>query len=936
MAVWGERTREQDKQDRRDVEERVVKRECVEDERRRAVDDQERDENGYTAKQREYIERLRMVGAASEEDLTEPGVRCIEVWCVGGKGYHTRDEMADCYEYDGRTREAGHAAWDRACARVDRAVQESAIENGRYRKQRLALVASGVKDAHKNALPPKKQRQVTLNTDPSVPEWAGGVIREAEQEMDDHVAGRMGYENAIRSDAYKGKESMYGHTLPGHGSSRESCGCGFTRGCLGGVNHPEGKGEMMVVVNGCNQSECNKCFPKWIRMTAAGAVNRLSAFHKLYQSDPSISPGRLVKSGYVPFVVSWHPNMVARMRDPVVYMEQMERATSMINQSGFRGVVLVEHPMRFKKKPYDPYYSCHVHGVGLGRTDREKILQLHRYGRLVDPMSEGEPRPIPVEERIVIHVFNAKVTHSAGYIYNHIAYLLSHVGLRQVPGKDRNAPAVRYAGDLSTRKAHVIKTESNHAWSRSKLARDLEPIIGTRRSIRKINKMVDENDVPFFPPRVAWRLKRVLAQSVASPGIMEENLDSGYGYGRLGKDGGAPERLPQGSSLVATMGAAEMRIAVWHGNLWTRVGFEGLIDNNAPKANSMRQGDGMGGDVAVALGDDPTQGVDDPSLGEYEEHNTIVCKVVHEMDVEDAAVLMGDWHALDLCTRMIRDQKAVDAAWVRYRAEALAGGDADMMGYQAYCIYYERYPSQKFRRPRKPIWMGVLKRLMALSWINERSVVIDVDPSKKGLCTWCHDHYVMIKHESGTFPAECVDECGVEQDIDATQWLKWDPRHEGDPRLPYLAVVEVNQSTEPGVRKTVLCVFRPKAGHGAPVLYDEGIDVKPNDLSKYTESMRGRIVHMYRMSVARWAASYYSRVHRDKMPGDVLHENDWGAMREWRRKCRRARSARRQRVQDVAYRYFVSTGAVDGTWDVADVLHTVDAEVERLGLGKLQ
>ena len=72
----------------------------------------------------------------------------------------------------------------------------------------------------------------------------------------------------------------------------------------------------------------------------------------------------------------------------------------------------------------------------------------------------------------------------------------------------------------------------------------------------------------------------------------------------------------------------------------------------------------MEGGRAVDMEDDPNQGVDDPYMGEYEEHNTIVCKVVHEMDVEDAAVLLGDLSAWEMGARMVRDQKAVDTAWM--------------------------------------------------------------------------------------------------------------------------------------------------------------------------------------------------------------------------------------------------------------------------------
>ena len=860
--------------------------------------------------------------------------------------YHTKDGFVECSAAAGVTEKKAAAIWDANVAQMNDLTKAMFGEKLKKKK----AVAHAIKAAHKKAgarppgagrnvrKTPKKPRQTVFGVDPSVPEWAGGVISEAREEMEDHAAGRKRYEKAILSGAYKGKESMYGHTLPGHGSSRKSCGMGHQRGCLNGVNHPSGKGKAMVVVHGCNQAECSKCFPRWITMTAAGVVNRLRAFHKLYQSDPTISPGRLVKSGYVPFVLSWHPAMVERMQDPVVYREQIARATDMINQSGLRGSALIEHADRFFLKPYDPYFSCHVHGVGLGRTEKEKIQQLHKYGRLVDPMSEGEPRPLPVEERIVLHVFNDKVTHSVGYMYNHIAYLLSHVGLRRVPGKDVNAPAVRYVGDVSNRKAHVITVESNYAGSRSDLARKMEKIIGTRRKILNIHRMVDENEVPFFAPRMVWRLRGMWAQSVASPGMMEENLDSGYGYGRPGADGKAPERLDQGYSLVASMTAAEARIAVWHGNLWTRAGFEGLIDGNAPKANNMRRGDGMEGGGAVVVGDDPNQGVDDPNLGGYKEHNVVVCKVTHEMDVEDAAVLLGEWEAWSLCARMIRDQKAVDAKWIRYRAESLTGNHPEMMDRAAYVRHYERYTIQKLGRRRLPMWMGVMNRMMKIVWIKESYVVINVDPDQKMLCAWCHDHYYPIVHETGTYPAECSDECNVEQEIDATQWWRWDPRYVGDPRLPYLAIEKVNQSTKPGECKMVLCVVRPKAGHGAPVLYDEGIEVKPMDLVEYTERTRTRITHMYRRSVAKWAASHYSRMHKDGVPGvgDKPPEHLCVEVQKWRLNRRRMVAARRRRVQDIAYRYFVTTGAVDGTWDVADVMHTVDAEVQRLGLGELQ
>ena len=932
MAVWGEQTREQAEQEKRDIAERVRMRE--ERERTAAA----RYAKTYAA----LVEYGKSKPAEQEYGIEDVFIRieCHDKVC-DRKAYHTRAEYVHCLAGLGDTEANARAVWEHEC---DRYLQKTSRDEAEYKKR---VMAYGIKAAHEKAgarlsdaggtvkKPPKKRRQAVFNADPSVPEWAGGVINEAREEMEDHAVGRRRYEKAIMSGAYKGKESMYGHTLPGHGSSRKSCGMGHQRGCLNGVNHPSGKGKVVVCVHGCDQADCPKCFRRWVSKTAVGVVNRLRAFHKLYQSDPAISPGRLAKSGYVPFVVSWHEDMVVRMRDPVVYMEQMERATDMINKSGLRGAAIIEHPFRFRKKPHGPYFSCHMHGMGLGRTDKEKIQQLHKYGRLVDPMSEGEPRPLPVEERIVLRVFNGRVTHSVGYIFGHVAYLLTHAGLRRVPGKDKNAPVVRYVGDVSNRKAHMIEAEPNYAGSRSDLARKMEKIIGTRRRLLKIHKMVDENRVPFFPPRLAWRLNGIWAQSVASPGMFDENLDSGYGYGRPGRDGRASERLQQGSSLVARMGAAEARMAVWHGGLWTRAGFEAMIDVNAPKANSMR---GTEGCREVDMGDDPNRGVDDPGLGEYEEHNTIVCKVVHEMDVEDAAVLLGDLSAWELGARMVRDQEALDAAWKDYRAESLAGGHAEMMDYRAYSKHYERYPLKKFRRPRLPVGLRVLGRILRLPWTVERHVVIDVDPNKKGLCAWCHNHYYPVMHVSGTYPAECSDVCDVEQEIDSGQWWRWDPRYVGDPRLPYLEVMEANRITELGVRRVVVCVRRFKAGHGAPVMYDEGIEVKPNEMDGYTERTRERITHMYRMSVARWAASQYSRVHKDDVPGvgERPHEGQWDDMREWRRKRRQIMSARRRRVQDVAYRYFVSTGAVDGVWDSADVLHTVDAEVERLGLGEIQ
>ena len=149
----------------------------------------------------------------------------------------------------------------------------------------------------------------------------------------------------------------------------------------------------------------------------------------------------------------------------------------------------------------------------------------------------------------------------------------------------------------------------------------------------------------------------------------------------------------------------------------------------------------------------------------------------------------------------------------------------------------------------------MLGRVMRVPWTVVRYVVIDVDPNKKGLCGWCHGRYYSIMHVTGTYPAECSDVCDVEQEVDSEQWWRWDPRYVGDPRIPYMEIVEVNQTTELGVRRMVACVRRPKAGHGVPVLYDDGIEVKPNEMNGYTERTIERISHMYRTSVARWAAS---------------------------------------------------------------------------------
>ena len=535
MAIWGEQTREQEEQDKRDLAERARTRE--ERERIAAA----RHAKTYT----DLVEYGKRPDAEPVYDIDEVClvIRCPDNVC-DRKSYHTRAEYVRCLVGMGGVEADARAAWEHECARH---IKKTSLNEDEYKKQAIAY---GIKAAHEKAgaglsdaggmvkKPHKKQRQAVLNTDPSVPGWAGGVIEEAREEMEDHVAGRRVYEEAIMSGAYKGKEMMYGHTLPGHGSSRKSCGMGHQRGCLNGVNHPPGKGRVVVNIYGCDQADCPKCFRRWVRKTAVGVVNRMRGIHKLLMADPAISPGRLAKSGYVPFVLSWHPAMVVRMRDPVVYREQMERATDMVNKSGLRGAAMIEHAARYHKKPYDPYFSCHVHGVGMGRTDKEKIQQMHKYGRLIDPMSEGEPRPLPVEERIVMRVFNTKVTHSVGYIYGHIAYLLTHVGLRRVPGKDVNAPAVRYVGDVSNRKVHMMGAEPNHEGSRSDLARKIEKIIGTRRRLMKIHKMVDENGEPFFAPRLAWRLAGMWVQSVASHGMYKENLDSGYGYGRPGRDGG--------------------------------------------------------------------------------------------------------------------------------------------------------------------------------------------------------------------------------------------------------------------------------------------------------------------------------------------------------------------------------------------------------------
>ena len=305
----------------------------------------------------------------------------------------------------------------------------------------------------------------SLGPDPvqsgSLPARPGPVHDHDEVIAEELISQRETYLAAIQEGRFHGQESQYGWVLPMHGSSRASCGkWGMPKGCLGGPNHQPDKAAIKPRVQWCGQISCPTCGPAAIERAAMRASERLAACALMLQSD--IGPLRK-KSIFNHLVVSFSANERVLAKDPNECVKITKRHMQRLKAAGLKGSLYVFHPWRFSKGLAAPYWSPHIHVLGLGYIENtqkgesdHKLMDLHYYGRMhATRSSRAAARLLPEGDRTIYRSLSTFT--GLKRVHDLIGYLLSHAGLGLQGGRH----AVTYTGEASYNKYRTEEILSN-------------------------------------------------------------------------------------------------------------------------------------------------------------------------------------------------------------------------------------------------------------------------------------------------------------------------------------------------------------------------------------------------------------------------------------------------------------------------------------------
>ena len=487
----------------------------------------------YSDAQKETVARLAQV-KPDVPDTDEINIDCGHENCPerfrygrNVDNYHTLQQFIDCSMSAGRSELEARAIWD---ANVAQAMERHAcLINGAKTPGKLP---NGLVDFDRTSAAAKPPP-------PEYPQYDG-----VEPYHEDAKTSGQ-YIDANKSGAYDGKE-MHGWHFGRQGCGRDSCG---QLSPMGSDNESHGAVvELKFCPMTCEQASCENCWDLWRRRMSKTVIDRITHCCAMMSSDSSIYRyGRAIC--YLPFIITFPPEMMDGMKDIDVYEQCVKEATDNLKKAGMEAFVTIDHPAKFANKPNGPYWSPHLHGVGVGWIDGRKVRQLNRYGRLL-PAAEGlvgaEPAQMPESKRVRYQVYNEGITTETGRVAGHLAYLLTHNMFRD--GRKNQRPAVKYYGRWGNRAIGKMSVRSNSAGAAKSMEKLLEP---------KVSR------------GVTYEVESVVMQ-----------------YARLREELNLVDwrKMADKYSLLVPMNRDGLEAAIEDGSLLSAAGQESPIDDNAQSA----------------------------------------------------------------------------------------------------------------------------------------------------------------------------------------------------------------------------------------------------------------------------------------------------------------------------------------------------------------
>jgi len=254
-----------------------------------------------------------------------------------------------------------------------------------------------------------------------------------------------------------------GYRLPGHHHSYESCGHFVTKSCKNmSEHHNLGHGDKIPLVkvpNHCRRISCQECYQDSISGIAMGAVKRLwsHALLKksyLYETVDDVRVYPMLKDEENPkknrryhylekreerifshVVVSIPKSDYHLLESEKGHRKLRDRVNSMLRYLGIHASVNISHLWRFTRGLKSGYYSPHLHIVGLGWIDSNKVKENYN--------ETGY---------IVKNISTVKEHHD---LFNLIRYILSHSAVLE------NKHSVKYTGEMHNTKHKDYEVREN-------------------------------------------------------------------------------------------------------------------------------------------------------------------------------------------------------------------------------------------------------------------------------------------------------------------------------------------------------------------------------------------------------------------------------------------------------------------------------------------
>ena len=206
-------------------------------------------------------------------------------------------------------------------------------------------------------------------------------------EKEDHKSIDSYYDKLDSLKWHDGKYySNIPYVLPAMGTSRESCGHYFYRGCIGPTEndiqypdvfnhkhklHPENTGIATRSKNVCGKLSCPVCYKDTINKLSIKAGNRMQAFQILLRSQLFLKHEKRIYNHYV---IS--PPHTKDISDRKKLSNWIRSIHTKIQSMGIIGGLTIFHPFRFDKD-FNPYYSPHLHIIAAGWTNTDDIKNFY-------------------------------------------------------------------------------------------------------------------------------------------------------------------------------------------------------------------------------------------------------------------------------------------------------------------------------------------------------------------------------------------------------------------------------------------------------------------------------------------------------------------------------------------------------------------------------